>query len=609
MPSDPAADAETLPDTSSRPLGSESREPPNVGARYALESVIGRGGMGEIWLARDLRVDREIAIKVLRGDGPHDPGALARFLREARVQARLEHPSVVPVHDLAASDAAPFFAMKRLTGTTLADVLTAQRAGDREMRERWPRRILLARLVDVCLAIELAHQRGVIHRDIKPANVMLGDFGEAYVIDWGLAKLTGEVDDPVLANPATAGEHPGDHTVAGSLLGTPGYMAPEQVRGEPVDPRADVFSLGCVLYEIIAGEPAISRDRAFEDTLEAARHRPSERDRDAEIAPELDDACARATAADRERRYPSARALADAIQSYLDGDHDRERRRELAESHTARARAAWQAGGDRARGEVMRETGRALALDSDNRDAQELLLRLLLEPPREIPQAARAEIDRDRNPVMRAVLHKVAWTYGAFLVLTIGIELAAATATWPHLLIASLLAALTGICTWGARQTGTHGDRARLLVLGLHVLLLGATAIVVGSLFVLPAVVIGSLATFVASPAMPMPRLVGVLHVLAPAIPLGLELAGVLPPTFHLVDGGVLYRPWAIDLEPMALVGLIGGVTVLQAIVTTAVMAGQRAILEQAHERIHVQRWHFQQLLGTSTCSLGAPSD
>jgi serine/threonine protein kinase len=204
----------------------------------------------------------------------------------------------VPVHDVG-SDATPYFAMKRLTGVTLADVLEAQACGDDEARTRWPRRTLLARLVDVCLAIELAHRRGVVHRDLKPANIMLGDFGETYVLDWGLARVLANAELPARDLPSS-GDAP-THTVAGAMLGTPGYMSPEQVRGEPVDARADVYALGCILYEILAGEAAVPRDRAIEATLEAHELRPSRSPGAVDIAPELDDRAVRATASEGER--------------------------------------------------------------------------------------------------------------------------------------------------------------------------------------------------------------------------------------------------------------------------------------------------------------------
>jgi len=153
MPDD--GNAPTIPNTQAPTHGPSSPgmpKPPD--ARYALRALLGKGGMGEVWLAHDTRIDRDIAVKLLRGNS--DPEAVARFLREARVQGRLEHPSSVPVHDLGGDDSAPFFAMKRLTGTTLAEVMAAHD------QVKWPRRVLLARFVEVCLAIEFAHKRGVI---------------------------------------------------------------------------------------------------------------------------------------------------------------------------------------------------------------------------------------------------------------------------------------------------------------------------------------------------------------------------------------------------------------------------------------------------------------
>ncbi|MEO8550853.1 MAG: serine/threonine-protein kinase, partial [Kofleriaceae bacterium] len=318
--------APTIPDTAAPTHGARishgsTRSPDDD--RYVLRHLLGSGGMGEVWLAHDVRIDREIAIKMMRSTG--DPDAAARFLREARVQGRLEHPSVVPVHDLGGAGSAPYFAMKRLTGTTLHDVIAAHDD------ETWTRRKLLARFADVCLAIEFAHKRGVIHRDLKPANIMLGDFGETYVLDWGLARIA---DDD---RPAVAGAAPisaietrdlrsdsgsGGHTQAGALLGTPGYMSPEQMRGEQVDSRTDVYALGLILFEILTGASAIARDKPFEITLATLEFHPAEHRPELDIAPELDALCARATSAERDLRPASAREIADAIQSYLDGDRD-----------------------------------------------------------------------------------------------------------------------------------------------------------------------------------------------------------------------------------------------------------------------------------------------
>ncbi|HEY1552615.1 MAG TPA: serine/threonine-protein kinase, partial [Kofleriaceae bacterium] len=351
---------------------------PGTGKRYELGRELGRGGMGEVLIAQDTRIAREVAIKLMRPE-QRDPESIARFFREAHIQGRLDHPSVVPVHDLGVDgNGNPYFVMKRLSGTTLFDVL-AQRGKDPVVRAKWPRRQILARFVDVCLAIEFAHTRGIVHRDLKPANIMLGDFGEVYVLDWGLARV---IDDDRSSGSITEPFFKYDvaQTAAGSVFGTPGYMPPEQIRDAAVGRHADVFSLGCILYEILTGETALpSGIPALEVTLGSACHRPSVRFPEVAI-PELDDICAQATAAAPDDR-PSARALADAVQSYLDGDRDLAQRRALATAHADRAREALASSGDEARAIAIREAGRALVLDAGNEGAQTVLASLLLETP------------------------------------------------------------------------------------------------------------------------------------------------------------------------------------------------------------------------------------
>src|SRR5262249_3860960 len=159
-------------------------------ARYDVADRIGEGGMGVVHLCSDRRIGREIALKLAR-----EGGLAARFLREARVQGRLEHPAVVPVYDLGrAPDGKLYFTMKPVRRRNVGDILERQRRGDAEAREQYTRRKLLTAFVNVCLAVDFAHSRGVLHRDLKPANVMLGDFGEVYVLDWGLARIQGVVD-------------------------------------------------------------------------------------------------------------------------------------------------------------------------------------------------------------------------------------------------------------------------------------------------------------------------------------------------------------------------------------------------------------------------------
>src|SRR3569623_3016195 len=176
---------------------------------------------------------------------------VSRCLREARIQGRREHPAVVPVHELwYDGESRPVFVMKQLAGTTLAQVIARLAAGDTEAIATFSRQRLLRAFADVCLAIEFAHTRGVVHRDLKPANIMLGDFGEVYVLDWGVARVSGGEDDR--ASFADIDTADGTNTVAGAILGTPGYIAPEQIRGEAdLDGRAAVYALGCILFVLL----------------------------------------------------------------------------------------------------------------------------------------------------------------------------------------------------------------------------------------------------------------------------------------------------------------------------------------------------------------------
>src|SRR5689334_19756271 len=185
-PSDTIVDRarETAPtvrdgESSSAPLG------------YKVGELIGRGGMGEVVLADDLQLERKVAIKRMRGEQPTTE-AIVRFLREAKIQARLDHPAIVPVHALGHDSAGrPYFTMKRLAGTTLADTIERATASQQT---------LLRAFVDVCLAIDFAHARSVIHRDLKPSNIMLGDYGEVYVLDWGVARIAGDADAPAASS-------------------------------------------------------------------------------------------------------------------------------------------------------------------------------------------------------------------------------------------------------------------------------------------------------------------------------------------------------------------------------------------------------------------------
>ncbi|WP_344617744.1 protein kinase domain-containing protein [Dactylosporangium salmoneum] len=205
--------------------------------RYELRSVIGRGGMADVWLAVDGRLGRPVAVKMLHNDGGADPSLPERFEREAHTAAQLSHPSIVAVYDFGVDDGTPYLVMELVQGHSLADELAA---GPLDPR----RAVHIAE--QVCDALAAAHDAGVVHRDVKPANILISDEGGVKVCDFGIARIT---DRAQTALTATA-----------TVIGTSSYMAPEQVLGEPVDARTDLYALGCVLYAMLAGRPPFLAD-------------------------------------------------------------------------------------------------------------------------------------------------------------------------------------------------------------------------------------------------------------------------------------------------------------------------------------------------------------
>ena len=258
--------------------------------RYTVLGTIDKGGMGEVSLAEDANLGRPVAMKKLLLPSEATDEEVARFIGEAQVTGQLEHPSIVPVHELGIdSDGEIFYTMKRISGVTLSDVLDGFLESDQAILKRWPLPRLLSVFQRVCDAVSFAHSRGVVHRDLKPDNIMLGEFGEVILLDWGIAKVlnqdseaeqepsdekdeeTKEDESVFRIVPVRTGEGINLMTLAGALMGTPLYMSPEQVKAcESVDARADVFSLGAILYEILALAPPY-RDVTIHKVLERAR--------------------------------------------------------------------------------------------------------------------------------------------------------------------------------------------------------------------------------------------------------------------------------------------------------------------------------------------------
>jgi serine/threonine-protein kinase len=263
------------------PLRPADPDPPRTGrARYLREGEIGRGGMGTILRVFDQHLRRRLAMKVTHARA-RDPGApapsgatpsLARFLEEAQITSQLEHPGVVPVHELGVDEKGQvFFTMRLIRGSSLKEILPLVK----EQRDGWSLTRALGVLLKVCETMSYAHDRGVIHRDLKPANVMVGRYGEVYVMDWGLARVVGRADlhdlrpapedvssiHTDLRELRESDEESPLITCDGSVLGTPAYMSPEQAAGQvaEVDRRSDVYTVGAMLYHLLTGQPPYVR--------------------------------------------------------------------------------------------------------------------------------------------------------------------------------------------------------------------------------------------------------------------------------------------------------------------------------------------------------------
>lgn len=245
-----------------------SKQTPELSAadRFVVEEAVARGGMGMILAARDVNIRRVTAMKVLTAENPTDK-QLLRFIEEAQITGQLEHPNIVPVHELGISDSGRvYYTMKMVEGVTLLDIIKGIREHRREIIDKFPASRLLTIFAKVCDAVAFAHSRGVIHRDLKPDNVMIGDFGEVLLMDWGLAKVVGEhamsrgmVEEDGVSLEEAAKQirdrrsMAAQRTLEGQILGTPNYMPPEQAAGKisELDNRTDIYALGGILYDLL----------------------------------------------------------------------------------------------------------------------------------------------------------------------------------------------------------------------------------------------------------------------------------------------------------------------------------------------------------------------
>jgi serine/threonine protein kinase len=276
--------------------------PQVLGERYEIGGVLGRGGMAEVHRGRDLRLGREVAVKVLRSDLARDPSFQVRFRREAQASASLNHPAIVAVYDTGedrtATGATPYIVMEYVEGETLRDVLRREGHLDPERA--------MSLSADICGALDFSHRNGIVHRDVKPGNVMITPQGTVKVMDFGIARA---VSDSAATMTSTA-----------AVIGTAQYLSPEQARGESVDARSDVYSVGCMLYELVTGAPPFTGDSPVAVAYQHVREDPKlPSSINPRIPPELDAILFKAMSKNPANRYQSAAEMRNDLLRALAG--------------------------------------------------------------------------------------------------------------------------------------------------------------------------------------------------------------------------------------------------------------------------------------------------
>ncbi len=491
---------------------------------------------------------------------------------------------------------------------------------DPEPHARFTLRKLLTAFSQVCLAIHFAHEKGILHRDLKPANLMLGDFGEVYVLDWGLAKPIAEPGVPDGRSPSGWGprERPRPpsgppleladdalgETAAGAIMGTLGYMAPEQLRDEGMlDARSDVYALGAILFEIATKEPLHPRaeaHRLMSSTIDgvSATERAAELGGEAPV--ELVAICARATATLPADRFATARELHDAIEAFLEGDRDLEQRRKAAVDLVRRAGEVLAPAAGRPTAEqsarAVQELGRALALDPENGDAMSSLVRLLSTPPADVPAAVQVELEASSVNITREINRVGGWvllSWFAFLppLFWMGMR------RWEGVIFGSIMIAIASALSMRLARQRRPDMRLDLGVLVAGALGIATAGLVIGPLFLMP----GIAAIFAMAFAFKSDwwwSWLGVAAGIATiVVPAALEAAGILPSSMSFEGGEIRLLPVVAEFPRVPTITFLV-TTAIGMVVASGLLAGwMRRALARAEQRMVVQTWLLRQLV------------
>lgn len=574
---------------------------PKFSERYADIGLLGQGGMGEVRLCLDRRMEREVAIKRIDKARRSLPQR-ERFLREARIEAQLDHPAIVPVYEIGVDDEGlEFFTMKRAVGVPLDEILNALRRGDSSLLSRYTLPVRLGIFRQVVQAVEHAHARGIVHRDLKPENVIVGALGDAYVIDWGIAKVTRGEELGLRAQTYRTGR--------GAILGTPGYLAPEQtIDAEAVDGRADVYALGAILFELLTLDPLHEGDE-LDALLEATRFGTSEarisvRRPELDVPPEIERACVLATKTSAAERI-SAAELHAIVRGYIEGDRDLELRRELAERHAAAAAQAYGAlrsAGDpdsALRATALREAGHALALDAQSRPAIDVITRLMAQPPASIPREAAAMLRKEERSSERTALRWSVWAYAAFVPLVFAGFAMAEVRNWfaVGMMIGPLFIAITlSLLNAISRSLRTPP----MVALGAVLVAIGSSSALSSPFVIMPALLAAFGTASMGTTAIRRPLVWAGMCFLAAGIPIALQILGLLPVSFVIEDTRMVIGFQISSMSPDISYAVLVVITLLSVFAPMVFTYQTARQLQATRARLLLHVWHLRQLTSTT---------
>lgn len=573
------------------------------GERYREERSLGQGAMGSVALCLDRQIGRRVALKTMHPRRAERLENRKRFVREARIQGQLEHPALVPVYDLGIEpEGGIYFTMKRIRGVTLETIVDRLAKETGGCEEEFTELRLLRAFCQICLAVDYAHQHGVIHRDLKPSNIMLGDFGEVYILDWGLAGVDTLAKDPAeLENRSLSSGSP--QTVDGAMLGTPGYASPEQIQGQldELGKTTDVYSLGAILFEILCLarlHPRRSVNEVISSTLSGALARPSIRAPEKAVPPELEEIIVRATELQPDARFQTARDLHDELERFLNGQRDVERRRALAQAHAAAAAAQIDSGltpSFKARRTALKEIGKALTYDPENQEALGVLHRLVTEPPSDLPDDVRQELmlrDKDR---LRWIAKLAYFTYGGLL-LYLPLLVLSGIRDWTPVIAFSAFSIASGVIS----MVESRLDKPRLALMDLAMLLsnlgMAATAWFFGPLIITPAVI-----TINTTPYALYMRGFHRWFAIGTALMLIIALTalsgfGLFPVTYTFAGETFIISAGALSFDVIPMWVLLTAIAVGHVLTNTVVISRMQADLQTAEEQLLVHSWHLRGL-------------